>query len=193
MTGFTTGAAVIIGMSQVKYIFGYEVERSKKLHEMIQNILKDIDQFNWKTFVMGVLSVVFLVIFKNVGKTYPRLKFMRALGPLTVTALAIILTVALNLDERGIPIVAYIPEGFPSVTVNEWFPIADLDQVFLVTISIVIVGFMESIAIAKTLASKHKYEIDSSTELIGLGMANFIGSIFQSYPVTGSFSRSGKI
>jgi len=52
------------------------------------------------------------------------------------------------------------------------------------------VGFMESIAIGKQLASKHKYELDSSIELIGLGMANFCGSIFNSYPVTGSFSRS---
>ena len=178
-------------MSQVKYIFGYEVERSKKLHEMIHNILKDIDQFNWKTFLMGTFSVVCLVAFKNVGKTYPRLKFLRALGPLAVTTFAIVLTVSLNLDQHGIPIVNFIPKGFPKVTVDEWFPVADMEKVFLVTISIVIVGFMESIAIAKTLASKHKYEIDSSKELIGLGMANFVGSVFQSYPVTGSFSRSG--
>ncbi|KAL7575094.1 hypothetical protein ACA910_000462 [Epithemia clementina (nom. ined.)] len=190
ISGFTTGAAVIIGMSQVKYIFGYDVPRSNELHEMIHNILVNIDQFNWRTFIMGMLSVAFLLAFKTIGKTYPRLKIMRALGPLAVTTLSIVLTVTLNLNERGIPIVKYIPEGFPTVTVDLWFPISDLDQVFMFTISIVIVGFMESIAIAKSLASKHKYEIDSSVELIGLGMSNLIGSVFQSYPVTGSFSRS---
>jgi len=190
ISGFTTGAAVIIGMSQVKYIFGYDVERSDRLHEVLQNIFVNISEFNWKTFIMGVFAVVLLVVMKNVGKTYPRLKFMRALGPLTVTTVGILLTVALDLESRGIPIVGSIPKGLPSVTVDQWFPIQSIDKVFMVTISIVIVGFMESIAIAKTLASKHKYEIDSSTELIGLGMANFAGSIFQAYPVTGSFSRS---
>uniref|UniRef100_A0A7S3DR71 STAS domain-containing protein n=1 Tax=Entomoneis paludosa TaxID=265537 RepID=A0A7S3DR71_9STRA len=190
ISGFTTGAAVIIGMSQIKYIFGYDVERSDRLHEVLHNIFVNISEFNWKTFVMGMLSVGLLVTMKNIGKTFPRLKFTRALGPLTVTALGIILAVALDLENRGIPIVGTIPQGLPSVTVDQWFPVENIDKVFVVTISIVIVGFMESIAIGKTLASKHKYEIDSSMELIGLGMANLAGGIFQSYPVTGSFSRS---
>lgn len=147
---------VSVPMGPPPHIFGYEVERSKKLHEMIHNILKDIDQFNWKTFLMGMLSVVCLVVFKNVGKTYPRLKFLRALGPLAVTTFTIALTASLNLDKHGIPIVNFIPKGLPKVTVDEWFPVPDPDKVFMVTISIVIVGFMESIAIVKTLASKHK-------------------------------------
>jgi MFS superfamily sulfate permease-like transporter len=59
-----------------------------------------------------------------------------------------------------------------------------------VTLSITLIGFMESVAIAKKLAAEHKYEIDASQELIGLGLANFVGAMFQAYPVTGSFSRS---
>ena len=49
---------------------------------------------------------------------------------------------------------------------------------------------MESISIAKRMATQHKYEIDSSLELVGLGMANFIGSMFNIYPVVGSISRT---
>ena len=157
---------------------------------MIRNIFENIDQFNWRTFLMGSLAVAMLLFMKKLGKTYAKLKILRALGPLVVTVLSIVLSVVLDLSNRGIPIVDFIPSGLPNVTVDNWFPVENGDRVFMVTISIVIVGFMESIAIAKTLASKHKYEIDSSRELIGLGMANFVGSIFQSYPVTGSFSRS---
>jgi MFS superfamily sulfate permease-like transporter len=54
----------------------------------------------------------------------------------------------------------------------------------------VIVGFVQSISIAKRLAYKHGYEIDSSQELIALGMANLVGGAFQSYPVTGALGQS---
>ena len=245
------GAAIIIGLSQVKYIFGYDVDRSKKMHVVLKNIFQNIDQFNYKTFLMGTASILLLLTMKHLGKTNKKLKFLRAIGPLTVTALAISLTAILGLDEsKGIPIVASIPKGLPSFTAGEWFPIeSNFSEVFLVVIAIAIVGFMESIAsklrmialevcckdtlltdtphchsfvllVAKTLASKHKYEIDSSQELVGLGMvrknlsqfracfpsytinvltasyftrtmkANLLGGMFQSYPVTGSFSRS---
>jgi len=186
VSGFTTGAAIIIGFSQVKYFFGYEVERSKVLHEGIHYLLKDIDKFDWKTFTMGMGCLGILMAMKNIGKAYPKLKWVRAIAPLTVTTLSILITWAGGLD---IPIVEDIPKGLPPFTVNRW-ELGDVDKLVTPIISISIVGFMESIAIAKQLASKHKYEIDSSQELIGLGMSNFIGAMFGAYPITGSFSRS---
>jgi sulfate transporter 4 len=190
VSGFTTGAAVIIGVSQLKYIFGYNVQRSDVLVGLLHNLFVNISQFNWKTFLMGSLSIITLVILKHIGKAYPKYKWVRAAGPLAVTVLTIIFTWAFNLEEWGIPVVGNIPQGFPQFTANLWTPISDFSGVMGVVISITIVGFMESIAIGKKLAAIHKYELDSSLELIGLGMANFMGAMFQSYPVTGSFSRS---
>eukprot|EP00814_Leptocylindrus_danicus_P004121 CAMPEP_0116009252 /NCGR_PEP_ID=MMETSP0321-20121206/3328_1 /TAXON_ID=163516 /ORGANISM="Leptocylindrus danicus var. danicus, Strain B650" /LENGTH=502 /DNA_ID=CAMNT_0003478191 /DNA_START=135 /DNA_END=1644 /DNA_ORIENTATION=- len=186
ISGFTTGAAIIIGFSQVKYFFGYEVERSKVLHKGVHYLLKDIDKFDWKTFTMGMGCLGILMAMKNIGKSYPKLKWVRAIAPLTVTTLSILITWAGGLD---IPIVESIPKGLPPLTVDRW-ELGDVDKLATPIISITIVGFMESIAIAKQLASKHKYEIDSSQELIGLGMSNFIGAMFGAYPITGSFSRS---
>eukprot|EP00980_Cylindrotheca_fusiformis_P030104 scaffold24377_cov132-Cylindrotheca_fusiformis.AAC.2 len=190
ISGFTTGAAVIIGMSQLKHIFGYDIENSKVLYELVGNLIDGIQDFNYKTFLLGAGSVLMLIAMKHYGKSVPKLKWMRPLGPLTVTVVSIILTYALDLESEGIPIVGHIPKGLPSFTTDEWTPISKLDQLWVVVVSITIVGFMESIAIAKQLASKHKYELDSSLELMGLGMANFLGAMFHSYPVTGSFSRS---
>lgn len=190
ISGFTSGAAVIIGMSQIKYIFGYDVERSDVLHEVLHNIFDGIEQFNYKTFLLGFFSVVALVTMKGVGKTYARFKWMRAMGPLTVSVIGIVLNVVFKLDEKGIPNVGHIPKGLPSFTADMWFPMPDAGSLMVVVFSITIVGFMESIAIGKQLASKHKYELDSSTELIGLGMSNLAGAVFNAYPVTGSFSRS---
>ena len=190
VSGFISGAAVIIGTSQLKYIFGYNIERSEELHEILHSLFAHIDEFNYKTFLMGTLSIIALLGLKTIGKKYPKYKWVRAAGPLTVTALTILFTWVFDLESKGIPIVGDIPSGFPSFTANVWTPIQQPGKVLTVTISIVVVGFMESIAIAKQLASKHKYELDSSLELIGLGMSNFMGAMFQSYPVTGSFSRS---
>jgi sulfate transporter 4 len=191
ISGFTTGASIIIGLSQVKYIVGYNVERSDLIYEELKFIFQDIDQFSWKTFVLGTTCIMVLLGMKHVGKTYKRWAWIRPLGPLTVAVVTIILVVAFNLQDKGIPIVAYIPKGLPNFTPGKWFPLSAGGSKFTTTIlSVVIVGFMESIAIAKALAAKHKYEIDSSQELFGLGMANFAGAMFQSYPVTGSFSRS---
>ena len=190
ISGFTSGAAVIIGLSQIKFIFGYDIKRSDHVYEIIQSVFENISGFSYKTFLMGSLSIAALVTMKNVGKTYKKLKWMRAMGPLTVTTFTIVITVVLDLDKKGIPVVGSIPKGLPSVSVGDWTPIERFGEIYLIAISIAIVGFMESIAIAKQLASKHKYEIDSSTELMGLGMANLLGGAFQAYPITGSFSRS---
>lgn len=189
VSGFTTGAAVIIGVSQVKHILGVDAH-GETLHEVLKHIFADIESFNYKTFLMGSASVIALVALKHAGKKYPKFKWARAVGPLLVTAISIIVTWACDLSEKGIPIVNTIPKGFPEFTGDIWFPMTDAGPLFQISLSVTIIGFMESIAIAKQLASKHNYELDSSTELIGLGMANLVGAMFQAYPVTGSFSRS---
>jgi len=194
ISGFTNGAAVIIGMSQVKYILGAPVERSDVLHEVVENIVHVMDKFNWKTFVFGSSCIFLLLLMKHIGKTYPRYSFIRAVGPLAVTALSIILTVAFKLDKKGIDVVGEIPSGLPEISFSQWNPLGasmvKAGDLISPVLSISIIGFMESIAIAKQLAVKHQYELDSSQELLGLGMANLIGAMFSSYPVTGSFSRT---
>lgn len=147
ISGFTSGAAFIIGLSQLKYIVGYDVDRSDRIHEVLQNLFENIQDFNWKTFVMGSCCIGCLMLMKHVGKTVPRFKKIRALGPLTVTAFAIILSVILDFDSGdAIPLVGDIPKGLPSFTAGEWFPLKSMDKLLVITVSIAIVGFMESIA-----------------------------------------------
>ena len=115
---------------------------------------------------------------------------LSAIGPLMVSVASILLVTVFRLDERGIPTVNHIPSGLPSVTVQEWtaVPVQYVGSLYAVASGIVVVGFMESIAISKQLASKHGYDIDPSAELVGLGMSNLASGMFQGYPVTGSFS-----
>ncbi len=189
-SGFTSGAAIIIGLSQVKYIVGYNIPADKTLHLLLKNIFGSIHQLNYKTFLLGTLSIATLVGLKKVATKVPNLKWTRAAGPLLVTVISIILQATIDLEANGIPIVGHIPKGFPKFTANVIFPLERMGKLSIVVFNIVIIGFMESIAIAKQLANKNNYEVDSSLELVGQGMANLTSGFFGGYPVAGSFSRS---
>jgi len=95
-----------------------------------------------------------------------------------------------NWDEKGVKIVGDIPEGLP------FFVLPDMDfstvkSLFPTALTIVLVGFVQAIAIAKVIQEEHKtYRIKPNQELAALGMANLVGSFFQSFPVTGGFART---
>lgn len=191
VSGFTSAAAIIIGLSQLKYIFGYPIASDKSLQGLLRNLFAGISEFNYKTFLLGTSCVFVLMGLKKLAQKYPRrFKWTKAIGPLLVTVVSIVLQATMDLEARGIPIVGPIPKGFPEFAGDVVFPITDIGNLSIVILSIVIIGFMESIAIAKQLANKHNYELDSSMELVGLGMANMTSGLFFGYPVVGSFSRS---
>jgi len=130
ISGFTSGAAVLIAASQVKLLFGYQIPPSSTVQQTISYLVQNIDEFNWKTFVMGSVCIVVLVAFKYISghegllERYPAIKWTRAIGPVFVSIFAIVLTYALHLDNRGITVVGYIPPGLPAVTVDQWTPLS---------------------------------------------------------------------
>lgn len=185
ISGFTTGAAVLIAMSQCKHLLGYDIYGSTII-EILWSIGKGINSINYFTFGFGGALTSFLLLVKYLKTKVPRLAPLQTASPLLVTVVALLVPNA----NDALPVVGEIPQGLPSVTLHAWWPTHHLFQ-FLPTISsILIVGFMESIAIAKQLAMKHNDTIDSNAELFGLGMANLLGGAFHAYPITGSFSRS---
>jgi sulfate transporter 4 len=188
IAGFTSGSALIIGFSQLKFILGYDVPNTDKLPQLIKSLIMNISQFNYKTFVLGCLCIICILGMKQIGMNYKRFGWIKTLGPITVCVISILVSWLANLKALGIPTVSSIPAGLPPVTINEWSPLST--DYLLPVVILVIIGFMESISIAKKMAMKHRYEVDSSLELIGLGMANFIGSMFSTYPVVGSISRT---
>ena len=103
---------------------------------------------------MGSGFIAMLLTFKHLGKTYPRLAVLRTVGPITAAAVGIAITWPARLDEKGIPIVGEIPKGMPPLTVDTWGSIDDLGKMIVTALSISLVGFLESIAIAKNLAAK---------------------------------------
>nr|GMD54585.1 probable sulfate transporter 4.2 [Ipomoea batatas] len=87
ISGFTTASAVVIGLSQVKYFLGYDIERSSKIIPLIESIISGADQFSWPPFVMGSIMLAILLTMKHLGKSRKYLRFLRAAGPLTAVVL----------------------------------------------------------------------------------------------------------
>lgn len=186
ISGFTTASAFVIALSQAKYFLGYEIERSSKIIPLVESIISGADKFSWPPFLMGSLMLAILLTMKHLGKTRKYLRFLRAAGPLTAVVLGT--TFVKIYHPSSISLVGDIPQGLPKFSVPKQFD--HIKSLIPTTVLITGVAILESVGIAKALAAKNGYELDSNQELFGLGLANICGSFFSIYPTTGSFSRS---
>lgn len=186
ISGFTTASAIVIALSQAKYFLGYSVERSSKIIPLVKSIIYGADKFLWPPFVMGSIILAIILTMKHLGQTRKNLRFLRAAGPLTAVVLGTAFVKVYH--PSSISLVGEIPQGLPKFSVPKEF--GHIKSLIPTTILITGVAILESVGIAKALAAKNGYELDSNQELFGLGVANIIGSFFSAYPTTGSFSRS---
>ncbi|XP_076905059.1 sulfate transporter 4.1, chloroplastic-like [Bidens hawaiensis] len=186
ISGFTTASAIVIALSQAKYFLGYSVERSSEIIPLVKSIISGADKFSWPPFVMGSTILAIMLIMKHLGKTRKSLRFLRAAGPLTAVVLGTAFVKIFH--PSSISLVGNIPQGLPSFSIPKEF--RHVKSLIPTTFLITGVAILESVGIAKALAAKNGYELDSNQELFGLGVANIFGSFFSAYPATGSFSRS---
>jgi SulP family sulfate permease len=182
ISGFTSAAALIIGFSQLKHLLGVSLPRSHHVHEIIFNAIEKYQEINLYAVGIGILGIFIIILSKKIHKRIP--------GSLLAVVLGISVVYFLDLADSGVKIVGDVPTGLPSfgIPVFSW---AVFEKLLPIALAIALVSFMESIAVAKAIQAKHKdYEINANQELKGLGLANIIGSFFQSFPVTGGFSRT---
>ena len=182
ISGFTSAAALIIGMNQLKHLLGVNLQRNNQLQYLVSDAFEHIKQINWATFIIGIGGIVFLVLMKRYFKKMPAALFVVIIGVLSVKIL--------NLESYGVKIVGAIPEGLPSFTLPK-FDYNTLNALAPVALTLALIAFMEAISVAKAVEAKHNnYKVNANKELIALGFSNMIGSLFQSYPSAGGFSRT---
>ncbi|MBT8189871.1 MAG: sodium-independent anion transporter, partial [Bacteroidia bacterium] len=182
ISGFTSAAAFIIAFSQLNHIFGVEIPRATNFIVTIVNLIKEIPNFSLTPALIGLGGLAIIMVLKKLKRSFP--------SALLVVVLSIIIVRIFQLDTHGLSIVGNVPSGFPSFEMPE-ITLQTLLKVTPVALIICLISFIESLAIAKTLAARHgKFDIDSNKELMGLGLAKIIGSFFQAFPNTGSFTRS---
>ena len=181
LVGFTAAAAIIIGFSQVKHIFGISTERKDHFYETVLEVVDNLADTNGATLALGAGAVVALLALKRIAPTVP--------SALLVVIASILAVEVFDLESEGVAVVGDIPDSLPA------FGLPDFDGSLIGNLAatamvITIVGFMESIAVAKVYARRHRYDVDANRELIALGAANVGSGLFGGYPVTGGFSRT---
>ena len=181
LSGFTIAAALIIGLSQLKYLLGIEIGGPHHVLGSIYYLLTHTGQVNWPTMAVGFLSL---------GVIYGLRKWdQRIPGSLVVVILATFATSKLGLDRLGVDVVGSIPSQLPRLQIPQ-FDFNNFRILSGYALTIVLVGFVESISVARALAARSRNRINSNRELLAMGISNIAGGLFGGYPVAGGFSRS---
>ena len=182
ISGFTSAAALIIALNQLKYLFGVNMPRSNQIQVILYEAFKQIKNINWPSFVIGAIGIVLIVFLKKKYKKVP--------GSLVAVVFGILAVRLFNLEQYGVSILGEIPQGLPSFKIPQ-FTMEIVEQLAPLALSLALIGFLEAISVAKSIEAKHNdYKVDANKELIALGLGNMVGAFFQSYPSTGGFSRT---
>ncbi|MGR3628082.1 MAG: SulP family inorganic anion transporter [Sulfitobacter sp.] len=196
IAGFITASGILIAASQLRHILGIEGE-GHTLVEILASLWADLGEVNPITLLLGVTATAFLFWVRGGLKPLllrmglgPRLADIGAkTGPVLAIVGTTLAVWAFDLGSRGVAIVGEVPQSLPPLTLPSFSPDL-LSQLFIPALLISIIGFVESISVAQTLAAKKRQRIDPDQELIGLGSANLGAAFTGGFPVTGGFSRS---
>ena len=196
ITGFVTASGIIIAASQMKHIFGVNADGHNIL-EIATSLRESIIELNWITLLIGSLTTVFLLwvrkgflpLLLKIGLNQRVSDIFAKAGPIIAIVATTLIAWSFSLTERGVKVVGEVPQGLPPISLPS-FSMDIWTSLIGSAILMSLIGFIESISIARTLAATKRQRIDPDQELIGLGAAN-VGAAFTSgFPVTGGFSRS---
>ena len=196
ISGFITASGIQIAASQLNPLLGIPA-KGETFYELVISLVENANAINWYTAAIGVPVFIFLFrVRTHLAPTLQKLgmkpqlaSILARVGPVIAIVITIVVAAIFDLEAKGVRVVGDVPQGLPSLA----FPGFDgaLWQALLVpALLISIVGYVESISVAQTLASKKRQRIDPNQELIALGASNVGSAISGGYPVTGGFARS---
>ena len=186
IAGYTSAAALIIAFSQLKHLLGIKIPNSNYVQEVIYHTALNIGSINFITISIGLGGIVLLMSLKSIKKYYK----IDIPVPLALVSISIFLVWSMALNNSGVAIVGTVPAGLPAFVLPN-FSCDTIKQLLPAAATIAIVGYMESIAVAKAMETKHKeFKVSANQELIALGAANIGTAFFQGFPVNGGFSRT---
>ena len=193
---FITASAIIIAVSQVRHVLGI-AGGGDSLPELFQSMSENMTGLNTLTLMVGLVVLAFLfgtrrwlkgILLKGGLPDFTAGIVVKA-APVMAVIFTIVWAVFGDLSSQGVALVGTIPSGLPAIQLPP-FDLILIQELFLPAVLISIIGYVESVSVGKTLASRRRQKIDQNQELIGLGAANIASSVSGGFPVTGGFSRS---
>ena len=196
ISAFVTASALIIGLSQMQHVFGVSASGQNFLG-ILGSLLGQLGSINFITFSMGAGSIAFIIfskpviknLFLKIGVDAHIATALSRSGPLLVALITGLLAYIFRLDQQGVQLLGEVPRGLPDFGLPG-FSIDLLNSLIGSALLISIIGFVESISVAQTLAARRRERVDLNQELVGLGASNLATSFGGGFPVSGGFSRS---
>ena len=196
ISGFITASGVIIAASQIKHILGISAS-GENLLDLLHSIFTHLGDTNWITVIIGVSATAFLFwvrkgmkpLLKSKGFSAGAADVATKAGPVAAVVVTTLFVWLFGLSDHGVRVVGAVPQSLPPLTLPD-FSFDLMGALLLPAILISVIGFVESISVAQTLAAKKRQRINPDQELIGLGTANLGAAFTGGFPVTGGFSRS---
>ncbi len=196
VSGFITASGILIAASQLRHLFGISAG-GENLPELLISLVRALPEFHPATAAIGIGSAAFLFwvrkglkpLLVRAGLKPRAADIVAKTGPVAAVAVTTLIAWHFDLSAAGVHVVGSVPQGLPPLTT----PVLSLD--LWATLAgpaalISVVGFVESVSVAQTLAARKRQHIVPDQELIGLGAANIAAGVSGGYPVTGGFARS---
>ncbi len=197
ISGFISGSAVLIAVGQLKSLLGVPLP-SGSIVDTLAGLLASIDRINPVTAMIGGAAIAFLLfarrrlapLLEALGLPSKQAQMMSRLAPMAAVIAATVAVAQTGVDRTaGVSVVGAVPSGLPALGLPSlgW---SQLNGLWLPALLISLVGFVESVSVAQSLALKRGQRIRPDRELLGIGAANIASAVSGGYPVTGGFARS---
>lgn len=196
ISGFISASGILIAVGQLKHILGISAS-GENLQQLLPALLHNLPAVHGPTLLIGACSLLFLwwvrgqlkPLLMRLGLGAGMAGNLAKAGPVLAIIVSIGVVSLLQLEQAGVKVVGVVPQGLPGLSL----PTLDYSlalQLLPAALLISLVGFVESVSVAQTLAAKRRQRIEPDNELLGLGGANLAAAFSGGFPVTGGFARS---
>ena len=179
--GFTAGAALLIGVSQLKHVMGISVTRGASFMQTLSELALQVANTNLAVFGVGISTLIIAILIRKFSVSLPYMLIAMILGSLIAWVIGY---------DNGITTVGELPSGLPPFGIPN-LGVNDLTHLVENSFAIALLGLIEAVAIGRSIATKSGQRINGNQEFIGQGLSNIVGSFFSCYAGSGSFTRSG--
>lgn len=179
---FTAAAAILIATSQVKHVLGLELERGHSFAHTWFELFNNLGNMNLYVFVIAMATLGIALFGRKLSRRIPHLLLGLVVGSL--------IALGMGADAHQIKLVGEIPSQLPPFS----SPVFSLETIRMLApqaFAVALLGLIEAVSIARSVATRSHQHIDGNQEFIGQGLSNIISSFFSSYAGSGSFTRSG--
>ena len=180
LLGFKTGAAFSIGITQLPKMFGV-AGGDGNFFERIWTLINHLPDINWTVFIFGITALSLLIICNKLIPSRPVSLF--------VVIISILVVKVWPEFFSGLHLIGEIPSQLPAIG-RPSLRFQDVDGVFGLALGCFVMGYIETMAVARTFAEKNNYAVNPRQELLSLGAANLASALVSGYPVSGGMSQS---